>query len=416
MTQVRSFRRHQWKVLLATMFCYLFFYTGRQNYGWAVKDLGKDLGVSFTSMGWISSAMLIGYAVGQLINGNLCDRYSSRKMILTGGLLSIAANVAISFSHSYTIILILWCMNGYFQSLAWAPGTRIISNWWAKEERGKAFGLYTMAAGASSVVTFLLSIMIVQQDSTWQSLFRIPVLFLLVGVILFYMITRDKPSDEGFPNLYADTEKASATGWKERYKVVFSNRKFMLASLAIGFENMARYGLLVWVPVHFLGSGWKNNPGNLWATLLMPIGMAFGAVTFGAMADKWLKGNGPAAIRIGMLVSAFIALLIYTIDIENIFLSGILMFAAGFFVYGPQSNFWPMSPELLGEKYVGTGVGVMNTFAYVFAALGEPILGFVIDNTNNTANVFLAIAVICLLCAVVISGVNLPKSRPILSY
>ena len=27
----------------------------------------------------------------------------------------------------------------------------------------------------------------------------------------------------------------------------------MTASLAIGFQSLARYGLLTWVPVHFLG-------------------------------------------------------------------------------------------------------------------------------------------------------------------
>ena len=31
----RGFRLAQWRMLLATMFCYLFYYTGRQNFGWA---------------------------------------------------------------------------------------------------------------------------------------------------------------------------------------------------------------------------------------------------------------------------------------------------------------------------------------------------------------------------------------------
>ena len=31
-----SFRRAQWRMLLAAMFCYLFFYTGRQTFGFAI--------------------------------------------------------------------------------------------------------------------------------------------------------------------------------------------------------------------------------------------------------------------------------------------------------------------------------------------------------------------------------------------
>ncbi len=410
-----SFRRQQWQMLLATMFCYLFFYTGRHNFGWAAKSLIAELGVSYAQLGWISFSMLMGYAIGQLINGNLADYFSSRKMILAGGLLSVAANIAISFSRTYTMILILWCLNGYFQSLAWAPGTRIISNWWRREERGKAFGLYTMAAGLSSVVTFLLSILIVQQDAAWPSLFRIPVLFLLGAVLIFFFLTADKPSDRGFANLYQESTIGHSSNWKERYSVVFGNRRFMMASLAMGFESMARYGLIVWVPVHYLGSNWKDNPHYLWATLLMPVGMSLGALTFGSISDKLLKGNSVAAIRMGMLISAVLALLIFSLSIENLIVSGSLMFLAGFFVYGPQSNFWPMSPEILGEKYVATGVGVMNTAAYIFAALGEPLLGFIIDLTGNTSYVFLAITLICLLCALTISAVRKPGMKVPLS-
>ncbi|MGJ7029550.1 MFS transporter [Niabella hirudinis] len=401
-----SFRKQQWKMLLACMFCYMFFYTGRHNFGWAAKALAADLGVRFSAIGLISSSMLIGYAIGQLVNGNLADRFSPRKMVFMGALFSVTCNFAISFSHSYTQILILWMLNGYFQSLAWAPGSRIISNWWGPKERGKAFGFYTMAAGSSSVVTFLISILIVQQNTTWQYLFRLPVLFLLVAVIIFYLVVRNKPSDTGFNNLSGDTLKAAETHWTERYKAVFGNRRFMIASLALGFENMARYGLIVWVPVHYLGGNWKDSPPYLWVTVLMPLGMALGAFSFGTISDKFFNRNRPASIRTGMLISALLALLIFAVPVHNLVLSSVLMFAAGFFVYGPQANFWPMSPDLLGEKYVGTGVGIMNMFAYIFAALGEPLLGWIIDKTGNSANVFIAIMIICLICAGIISLVH----------
>lgn len=409
MTRVKTFRQQQWRMLLATMFCYLFFYTGRHNFGWAAKGLASDLGISFTMVGWISSAMLIGYAIGQLINGNLADRFSARKMILIGAILSVAANFAISFSRSYNLILFLWAINGYFQSMAWAPGSRIISNWWSKEERGKAFGYYTMAAGSSSIVTFLLSILIIQQNSSWHFLFRVPVLFLLVAAIIFYFLTRNKPSDIGFDDLYEDT-KSNDTNWKERYKAVLTNRKFMIASLAIGFESMARYGLIVWVPVHYLGSDWKDNPHYLWATLLMPAGMALGAFSFGNISDKFFNRDRPASIRMGMLVSAFLSFFIFLVPVNSLVISGMLMFFAGFFVYGPQANFWPMSPDLLGEKYVGTGVGIMNMCAYLFAALGEPLLGYIIDITGNTGSAFIAIMVICLVCAFIISTIRYKKT------
>lgn len=406
---MKNLRRDQWLMLLVTMFCYLFFYTGRHNFGWAVKDMAVELDISYTTIGWISFSMLIGYAVGQLINGNLADRFGARKMVPLGAFLSIGANIGISYATDVSAVMILWTLNGYFQSMAWAPGSKLIANWWQPKERGKAFGFYTMAAGSSSAVTYLMSILLLQQEQSWRHLFRLPVLLLLVAAIIFAIVARDKPSDKGFPDFVEEDEEQEKTSWWERYKVVLRNRKFMIASLAIGFQSMARYGLIFWVPVHFLGQNWKASPNNLWVTFLMPVGMAIGALTFGNLSDTVFKGNRPRSIAVGMSISAIIALLIFFTHSHNIVLNGILMFCSGFFAYGVQANFWPMSPDLLGRKYTGTGIGVMNMSAYLFAALGEPVLGKIIDLTQDTAYVFLAISVISLICTCIILFVGYTK-------
>jgi OPA family glycerol-3-phosphate transporter-like MFS transporter len=404
-----KFRKKQWLMLLVTMLCYLFFYTGRHNFGWAAKAMAQDLQVSYEMIGWVSFSMLIGYAIGQLVNGSLADHFSPRLLIPIGGILSVLCNVGISFAHSFNVILILWCLNGFFQSMAWAPGSRVISNWWGEKEKSKAFGFYTMSAGSSSVVTFLLSIFLLHQNLEWRWLFRLPVLCLLAGVIIFYIFARSKPSDMGFENLSADTNGLERTHWRERYLAVFQNKAFMIACIAIGFQSMARYGFIFWVPIHYLGKDWKENPSYLWITLLLPIGMAIGALAFGFLSDVLFRSNRAASISFGMLISAFVAVLIYYVPPSNTMAGAILLLLAGFFVYGPQANFWPMSPELLGEKYVGTGIGIMNMCAYIFAAIGEPLLGKIIDITGETTSVFMVIAILCFICAVVISFVNIRR-------
>ena len=53
-----SFRVAQWRMLLAAMFCYLFFYTGRQTFGFAIPGIQAEFGLSKETLGWISAAML----------------------------------------------------------------------------------------------------------------------------------------------------------------------------------------------------------------------------------------------------------------------------------------------------------------------------------------------------------------------
>ena len=71
----RRFRRAQWLMLLATMFCYFFFYTGRQTFGFAIPGIEQELGISKATLGWASAALLWAYALGQFINGNLGDKF-----------------------------------------------------------------------------------------------------------------------------------------------------------------------------------------------------------------------------------------------------------------------------------------------------------------------------------------------------
>jgi len=46
------------------------------------------------------------------------------------------------------------------------------------------------------------------------------------------------------------------------------------------------------------------------------------------------------------------------------------------------------------EKYASTGTGVMNRYAYFFAARGEQLFGFFIDSAHNTVPVFIGIMIV----------------------
>jgi len=311
-----------------------------------------------------------------------------------------------------------WAANGYAQSMGWAPGSRVLSNWWSSRERGKVYGLYVFAAGMSSVLAFTTSALILEALD-WRWIFRLPVLLLLVGGIAYYLIVRDRPEDLGFPPLDeaeddpvpedepagADKRPTDSAGdldetSMQRYLHVLSNGRFLFASVAIGFQNVARYGLLIWVPVHFLGEDWKNSDTK-WISIALPIGMALGALTNGWLSDRLFHTRRSPVIILFMILAAIASLGMFFLPKDNP--AGIaVLFLTGFFAYGPQSAFWALCPDLLGRTRAGTGTGIMNTFAYAFAGVGEPLIGWIIEtNNDNTSLVFLVVAVACACSALV---------------
>src|ERR1700678_4050797 len=102
------YTRYKWIALLGVSFCYLFYYTGRQTFGFAIPGIQKELGLSKEMLGWVSAAMLWAYAIGQSINGNLGDKFGGRIMMLAGAILSFAANCMTSFATDFVWLLLAW--------------------------------------------------------------------------------------------------------------------------------------------------------------------------------------------------------------------------------------------------------------------------------------------------------------------
>jgi OPA family glycerol-3-phosphate transporter-like MFS transporter len=395
------------KILFAAMFCYLFFYTGRQTIGFAIPGIQEEFNVSKEMLGWVSAIMLWCYAIGQMINGNLGDKYGGRRVMSAGAILSCLTNWAVSFTTSVVSLGALWGLNGYFQAMGWAPGSRVLSNWFGKNERGKVFGCYVFAAGMASVLSFVTSILVVHiWDLDWRWIFRIPVILMLVGGITFYLVARDRPEDLGFPSPHEDAEEDKAAAAiidqessKDRYKAVLANWRIWMGGLAIGFQNAARYGLLVWVPVHFLGGDGAASGASTsviapeWTTIALPVGMAVGAATNGIISDRYFATRRYIAIVLYMALAAATALFMYTIPASDVYMGLAVLFLCGFFVYGPQASFWALCPDIVGHRRAGTAVGVMNFFAYLFAGLGEPIIGHFMDSSGTTSIIFLVVAV-----------------------
>lgn len=410
----RTFSQLKYRMLFAAMFCYLFFYTGRQTFGFAIPGIEADLGLSKTTLGAISGILLWSYAVGQMVNGNLADKFGGRRLMTLGAILSTILNWCTSFSVGTRSLAVFWGANGFVQAMGWPSGSRVISNWWGPHERGKSFGFYTFAAGMSSVLAFVTSTLIVgvfQLD--WQWIFRIPVLMMLVGGLVFYLVARENPQQAKITppaSFTADEEQVDPksegvdTGRSiTRYKAVLRNPKIWSTGVAIGFQNAARYGLLIWVPVYFLGADWKSgdtggiNP--LWISVALPVGMAVGALTNGQLSDRIFGSRRDRPIIIFMAIGAVCAMTMYLAELGTV--GGIVvLFFTGFFVYGPQSSFWALCPDLVGKAMAGTAIGVVNFFSYLFAGAAEPLVGHLMDDTGNTALIFPVVAVCCVCSAV----------------
>ena len=409
--QDASAHRARWVILLSLMFIYLFYYTGRQNFGWALSSMNQNLGLSMSQLGWVSFGMLMTYGLGQFINGNLGDKFGGRVMLTLGGLFSAALNWITSFGTTFWSVLIPWSANGYAQSMGWAPGSRMLSNWWPYHLRGKAFGWYVFSAGCSAILIYAIGAALASMHLSWEWMFRLPVLLLAAASLVFYFVARNKPQERGYPSVEEDPlntdplSNGEQESSRQRYGVVLSNWRFLMATLSIGFESLARYGLVIWLPVHLMGPSYADQPLGVWIGLALPVGMALGALSSGYISDRYFRSNRSRPIALFLFLAMLVLLTIYFVPSDRITLGIILLFLAGFLIYGPQANYWALCPDIFGRHRAATAIGVMNMWAYFVAAVTDPFIGWMIDQFG-TLPLFLLLAGSCALGALVILPVR----------
>ena len=350
--------------------------------------------------------MLWCYAGGQFINGNLGDKLGGKTMMIAGAVLSLAANWLFSFGHAFVFFLIAWGMNGFFQSMGFAPGSRLLSNWWGQERRGFVYGVYVGFSGFSSVLAYVLPVLILGTlHLGWQWIFRLAPLSMLLGAVVLLLFVAEKPEathESDRDGAAASTDASDDLTSAQRYALVMRNWRLYLIGLAIGFQNAARYALVVWVPVHFLGSDWKASSALIdpkWITVALPVGMALGSLSNSWISDALFKGRRYLAIVWYMVIASVTAICMLFAPHGSV-IGVMLLFACGFFTFGPASSFWALCPDIFGRRAAGTATGVLNTMSYLFAGFGEPVIGHVIDATHQTSVIFPIVAGLCAASAV----------------
>ncbi len=127
---------------------YAAFYLGRVNLATALPAIQVDLHFTPDEISALAGATLWTYAIGQLVNGWLGNRVDTRRMVLFGIVGSTIVNLLFAASSSLPVMVILWLINGFLQSMGWGPVLRTLSAALEPTQRQRIAGAF----GASYVV------------------------------------------------------------------------------------------------------------------------------------------------------------------------------------------------------------------------------------------------------------------------
>jgi len=250
----KNYERKRWSIYISLVIGYGFFYTCRLSMSVAKKPM-LDAGVlDVKQMGIIGAALLYVYAVGKFTNGFLADRANIRRFMSTALMCSAIVNLIFGLIDYFMLFVVLWAINGWFQSIGSAPSVVSICQWFSNNERGTRYGIWAGAHNIGEGLTFAGTSVLISLLG-WRWGFVGPGLAcIIVSAIMFFTLA-DRPQTYGLPHVsdyrndYSAGKPSQESVGKLQLTVLKSPIVWILG-LSSALMYVTRYAIHSWGPLY----------------------------------------------------------------------------------------------------------------------------------------------------------------------
>ena len=367
---------------------YAAFYLGRVNISVAMPGIAEEFGLTKTNLGVILSALFAMYAIGQFINGQLGDKLNSRLIITVGLLTSAILNVFMGLTGGIIgLMVVVWGLNGYFQSMGWGPTVKAIANWFPGGIRGKISGRLGTSYIIGGALSWLLAGTIIKYLD-WRATFWVPALIMAVIAIHWYLRARNAPEEIGLPTVEEQEQGIARTeiqadehiGFRRTLKITLSNPYIWFAAFGLFGLNIVRYGFMSWAPTYMFEEQGATISMAAYKAIAFPVAGGLGAILAGWASDKLFQ-NRRAPVAFVMLIALAVLCYLYRIvPGDNWIISLIILLFIGFFTFGPHILIVAALPADLGSRKAASSVtGFIDAMGYAGASITGVGTGYLID-------------------------------------
>lgn len=388
---------------------YAFFYFTRKSFTFAMPAMMIDLGFTKSDLGILSSILYISYGLSKFVSGVMSDRSNPRYFMAFGLILTGIFNIFFGLSSSIVFFALFWGLNGWFQGWGWPPCARLLTHWYAQEERGTWWGIWNTCHNVGGSLIPLIVAMLAQMWGWRISMFVPGVLCIMIGFFLIDRL-RDTPESLGLPpvekfrggNYIAEARVDDAdkrlTQRELLWEYVLKNKSIWILGCAYFFVYVIRAAVNDWGQLFLYEQRNFSLIEAGTAIFCFELGGFFGNLAAGWLSDKVFGGKrGPVNFLFSAFVMVALIGLWYTPHMALVF-AGTMMFCVGFFIFGPQMLIGVSATELSHKKAAGTVTGFIGCFSYLGAAVAGYPCGKILQDFGWEA--FFVVLVACALIAV----------------
>lgn len=383
---LRRFHRVRLVVYGVLAISYMLVFFHRIAPGVVAPDLMRDFGTTGAALGSLAAMYFYIYAAMQIPAGVLADTMGVRLAASAGTLVAGAGSVLFAVAPNLGTASAGRFLVGLGVSVVFVGLMRANTDWWSERRYGFISGLTVFLgnAGALLAAAPLAALLAV---ASWRTVFfAIGVFSVAVGV-LTYAFVRDRPQDMGFPSLRQMEGKPAhaprSQHWLRDLAQVLRNRDIwpgFFSNLGVGGSMLALVGL--WgVPLLISVHGLSRAEASLYTSLAIA-SFAIGCLALGALSDH-IGRRKPVLVTACFASSA--AWLAFVFLPWGPGGSGLLLFALLGFCGGGFIVTFAVAKEIVRPAVAGIGIAVVNTGAFLGAAIAQPLVGAIMDLTWDGA-------------------------------
>lgn len=347
---------------------YLTAYLCRVNFSRAMNALNTEYALSLDRLGTIGAVFFFVYACGQLVNGFLGDRMRPVPFLLIALTGTAACNFAVSLCRDETAILLLWGINGYFQSIFWSTIIRLLAMKISPDKRSLISSGISTAMPAGYLVSWCV-LGNLFEGAPPSIYFAVPAAAALAAVALWLVIGRR--AARGAASV--DTPRASVL---KSARFVADNGLLPLVPLCV-LHGIVKEGVSFWAP-QLIGEVFAlDGAAGVWSIALLPL-----ANFAGMMLSKPLLRRPPLRVIAGMtgcMALAALVMILFSVPPAYIAMLALLSCLS----YGGNTvlmSFIPM--QYTRSNMVATLVGLLDFSSYLGAAISTYALGRLLQSAG----------------------------------
>lgn len=350
-------------------------------YSLVLASLIQDptLQLSTAVAGQLGALTLLSAAAGGVVFGVLADRIGRKQALMAAVLIYSVFTAACGLVQNVAQLAICRILLGFGMGGEWATGVALVSETFPARHRGKALA-FVQSSWAIGYGLAALVNLIVMPLWGWRGVF-------FVGVLpaLFTMWIRRKVEE---PELWRRTPDAA----RGRIGELFTPARARITVFIILMNACCLFGwwgLNLWVPAYLnlppeRGGVGLTSSAMSWFVIAMQVGMWFGYVSFGYIADA----IGRKRAYVAFVLMASLLLPLYGYLREPLYLLLLGPFVA-FFGTGYYSGFGAVIAELYPTSVRATAAGV----GYNVGRIASAVAPFVVGSMAGTQGFGVAFAI-----------------------